>query len=111
MSKFQSLKENKIIKLTDSSVQISFDISNNSVFNFISGQYITIKHLINNENVRRAYSICSTPKEGLSIGVKLVEGGKMSAFLTKEVKEGDILQVMPAAGNFTIKEINVFKEN
>ena len=106
MSKFQSLTVNKIVHLTDSSVQISFDISNNSDFNFIAGQYITIKHFINNEDVRRAYSICSSLNEGLAIGVKLVEGGKMSSFLTKEVKEGDVLQVMPPVGNFTIKENN-----
>ena len=60
MSKFQSLTVNKIVTLTESSVQISFDISNNSDFNFISGQYITIKHFFNNEDVRRAYSICSS---------------------------------------------------
>ena len=106
MSKFQSLTVNKVVQLTDSSVQISFDVSNNSEFNFISGQYITIKHFINNEDVRRAYSICTSQDEGLSIGVKLVEGGKMSSFLIKEVKKGDVLQVMPPAGNFTFKENN-----
>ncbi len=106
MSKFQSLTVNKIVQLTDSSVQISFDVSNNSKFNFISGQYITIKHFINNEDVRRAYSICSSQEEGLSIGVKLVEGGKMSSFLTKELQEGDVLEVMAPTGNFTINENN-----
>ena len=59
---------------------------------------------INNEDVRRSYSICSAPAEGLSIGVKLVEGGKMSSFLTQEVKEGDVLEIMPPAGNFVINQ-------
>jgi ring-1,2-phenylacetyl-CoA epoxidase subunit PaaE len=104
MSKFQFLTVNKILRLTDASVEISFDISNHDNFNFLSGQYITVKHLINNEEVRRAYSICSAPTEGLSIGVKLVEGGKMSSFLTKEVKEGDFLEIMPPAGNFVINQ-------
>ena len=106
MTKFQSLTVNKIQSLTDTAVQISLDISNNNDFNFLPGQYITIKHLINNEDVRRAYSICSSKEEGLSIGVKLVEGGKMSSFLTKEIKEGDILEVMPPTGNFIINQDN-----
>ena len=57
MSQFQSLTVNKIVHLTDASVQISFDISNNSDFNFIAGQYITIKHFINNEDIRRYFSL------------------------------------------------------
>ena len=101
MDKFHSLKISEIKKLTNESVEIIFD-TNNHLFNFISGQYITIKHTINNEDVRRAYSICSAPNEGLSIGVKLVEGGKMSTFLTKEVKIGDNLDVMPPSGNFVL---------
>ena len=70
MSKFHSLTINKINQLTNDAVEISFDISNTDIFSFVSGQYITIKHQINNEDVRRAYSICSSPEEGLSIGVK-----------------------------------------
>jgi len=101
MNKFHSLKITEIKNLTTDSVEIVFD-TNNHLFNFNSGQYITIKHTINNEDVRRAYSICSAPNEGLSIGVKLVEGGKMSTFLTSEVKIGDNLDVMPPAGNFVL---------
>jgi len=101
MNKFHSLKITEIKNLTTDSVEIVFD-TNNHLFNFNSGQYITIKHNINNKDVRRAYSICSAPNEGLSIGVKLVEGGKMSTFLTSEVKIGDNLDVMPPAGNFVL---------
>ena len=104
MSKFHFLTINKINQLTNAAVEISFDISNTDIFSFISGQYITVRHQINNEDVRRAYSICSSPEEGLSIGVKLVEGGRMSSFLTKEVKEGDVLEVMPPLGNFVIND-------
>ena len=101
MNKFHSLKITEIKNLTNDSVEIVFD-TNNHHFNFTSGQYITIQHNINNEDVRRAYSICSAPNEGLSIGVKLVEGGKMSSFLTREVNIGDNLDVMPPAGNFVL---------
>ncbi|MEC7863831.1 MAG: 2Fe-2S iron-sulfur cluster-binding protein [Bacteroidota bacterium] len=102
MSTFQSLVVKNINRLTKNAVEISFDVLKSSDFNFLPGQYITIKHQINREEVRRAYSICSSPSEGLSIGVKLVEQGKMSSFLTSKLKVGDSLEVMPANGNFII---------
>ena len=103
MNKFHSLTVSSIKSLTTDSVAISFDTLNNELFQFISGQYITIKHQINREEVRRAYSICSTNIEGVTIGVKRVEKGKMSTFLTTNLKVGDALDVMPPSGNFTIK--------
>ena len=104
MSKFNSLVVSDINNLTTDSVVISFDISNTGNFDFVSGQYITIKHKIDGEEVRRAYSICSAPSEGLSIGVKRVEGGKMSTFLVDHLNIGDSLEVMPPSGNFVYKE-------
>ena len=103
MSQFQSLLVSNIRNLTADSVEISFDVSSLSDFNFIAGQYITIKHEINGEELRRAYSICSSISEGLSIGVKRIEGGRMSSFLTTDLKVGDALEVMPPAGNFIFK--------
>jgi len=103
MNKFHSLTVSSIKSLTTDSVAISFDTLNNELFQFISGQYITIKHQINGEEVRRSYSICSMNIEGVTIGVKRVENGKMSTFLTTDLKAGDALDVMPPSGNFIIK--------
>ena len=103
MNKFHSLTVSSIKSLTTDSVAISFDTLNNELFRFIPGQYITINHQINGEEVRRAYSICSTNIEGVTIGVKRVKKGKMSTFLTTNLNEGDVLDVMPPSGNFTIK--------
>lgn len=106
MNSFFSLPIKSIKKLTKDSVQLSFDTENSSDFNFIPGQYITVKSIINGNEERRAYSICSTLDEGLAIGVKLVEGGKMSTFLTKDVSVGDALDIMPPSGNFTLSTTN-----
>ena len=106
MNKFHPLTITNITKLTADAVAISFDVSNNSLFQFEAGQYITIKKEINGEQVRRAYSICSTNAEGVTIGVKKVAGGKMSTFLTENIKEGEVLEVMPPSGNFIIKGDN-----
>ena len=103
MSKFHSLIVSSLKSLTNDSVAISFDTLDNELFRFIPGQYITINHQINGEQVRRAYSICSMKNEGITIGVKKVEQGRMSTFLTTNLKVGDKLEVMPPSGNFTIK--------
>ena len=106
MNKFYPLTIKSIARLTADAVAISFDVSNNAFFQFEAGQYITIKHDINGEEVRRAYSICSMNAEGVTIGVKKVEDGRMSTFLTESAKNGDVLQVMPPSGNFVIKGDN-----
>ena len=106
MNKFHPLTITSIARITADAVAISFDVSNNALFQFETGQYITIKNDINGEEVRRAYSICSTNKEGVTIGVKKVESGKMSTFLTEKIKVGDMLEVMPPSGNFVIKGDN-----
>ena len=86
MNKFHSLTISRIQQLTTDAVAIHFDVENNDLFQFQAGQYITIKQDINGEQVRRAYSICSANNEGVAIGIKKVEGGKMSTFLTENVK-------------------------
>ena len=105
MSKFFPLAISKIENCTEESVVIVFDIHPEltNTFCFEAGQYITISAMIDGEEVRRAYSLCSAPYEkSIAVGVKKVEGGKMSTFLNKKASIGDILQVMPPAGNFVI---------
>ena len=69
MSKFYSLTVEKIKNLTTDSVCIRFDVSafDSSIFNFKSGQYITIEHTIAGSDVRRSYSISSSPNNVSSI--------------------------------------------
>ena len=61
MSKFHKLKIDKIKQITNDSVEIFFEVPQNlkSNFLFTAGQYITISTEINNEEVRRSYSLCS----------------------------------------------------
>ena len=109
MNSFYPLKVSQIRALTTNAVELKFEIPAEleSKFNFKAGQYITIKQNISGEEVRRSYSICSSNTEGICVGVKRVEGGKMSSFLTANIKEGDILEVMPPTGNFVLHGKNV----
>jgi ring-1,2-phenylacetyl-CoA epoxidase subunit PaaE len=107
MRQLYPLTISKINRLTSDAVEIVFAIPNHltTTFEFIAGQYITISATINNEVVRRAYSLCSDPTSGeVAVGVKKVYKGKMSTFLTEQVKAGDVLDVMPPKGRFIFED-------
>jgi ring-1,2-phenylacetyl-CoA epoxidase subunit PaaE len=67
---------------------------------FIPGQYITIRIDLDGEDVRRSYSICSTPDDtGLSVGIRCIAGGSFSA-LARGLEVGNVLDVMTPQGRF-----------
>ncbi len=106
MSDFHKLTVAAVDTLTPNSVAITFDIAANlkNTFSYSPGQYITIKHTINNDEVRRAYSISSAPSSGkLTVGIKKVEGGTFSVYANSKIKVGDVLEVMPPEGRFTFE--------
>ncbi len=71
-------------------------------FAYQAGQYVTIRHTIGSQEIRRAYSMSSSPLEKrLAVTVKKVPAGRMSTFLHEAVKEGDVLEVAPPEGRFT----------
>ncbi|TVZ52696.1 ferredoxin--NADP reductase [Dokdonia sp. Hel_I_53] len=106
MSQFHTLSIQSIKRITDKSVAISFGIPDDlkDAFTFAPGQYITLKINIEGSEVRRAYSLCSTPQEGLTVGVKEVENGTFSVYANRELKEGDTLEVHPPEGKFKIED-------
>lgn len=70
-------------------------------FHFIQGQSLTVRRFINNEELRRTYSICSSPVDNeWRIAIKKVEGGVFSTYANEQLKAGDILEVMPPVGKF-----------
>ena len=110
MATFHSLKVEEIIQNTPNSVTVSFDIPKNlkDEFSFVPGQYITIKKSLNNTELRRAYSICSTPESNtLKIGIKKVEEGTFSRYANANLKEGDFLEVATPEGKFTLTAQNI----
>lgn len=104
MSKFYSLKISEITQETADCVSIAFHIPTEikDVFSYKQGQYITFKLMVNGEDLRRSYSVCSSPAmdEDLRVAIKKVYNGKGSIFLNTNLKVGDTLEVMPPMGNF-----------
>jgi len=112
MADFYSLRVKQIKKLTPSSVAITFDIPKDlaQVFAFEAGQYITIKKDIKGKELRRAYSISSSPKnESITIGVKKVDRGGFSDYAHSKLAVGDSLEVMPPEGRFIFKQSDQVK--
>jgi ring-1,2-phenylacetyl-CoA epoxidase subunit PaaE len=102
---FHSLKVSKIVKETESAVSILFDVpqSLKDTFSFKAGQFLTLKHEINGQDVRRSYSLCSSPNSGeVKVAIKKIQGGLFSSFAVDQLQEGDVLDVGVPAGKFTI---------
>ena len=102
MSKyFQSVRISQIIRETEDCVSICFDADTNAAFKYLEGQNITVRKTINGEEIRRSYSVCNAPYEGvLKIAIKQVDGGLFSTFANNALKEGDVLDIMPPTGKF-----------
>ena len=108
MTKFHKLAIKDIYKETEDCSVISFSIPEDlqKEFTFKQGQYLTLKAVINGEEIRRSYSLCSDPYSGeWHVAVKKIEGGKFSTFANESLKAGDEIDVMPPDGKFYV-EVN-----
>jgi ring-1,2-phenylacetyl-CoA epoxidase subunit PaaE len=102
--RFHALTVGEIRRETKDSVSIALVVpeASKADFAFAPGQFLTLRVIIDGEEVRRSYSICSAPQDGeLRIGVRRVEGGAFSTFANENLKPGDILEAMPPEGRFT----------
>lgn len=103
MIHFHPLRVKKITRETDDCVSIEFDIpaSLQEIFRFTQGQNLTLKKTLNGQELRRNYSICSSPfDDKLKVAVKKVEGGLFSTWANESLRAGDTLEVMPPTGKF-----------
>jgi len=106
MSTFYKLAVKEVRRETPSSVSILFNIPEELKpnYTFIAGQYVTLKLTLDGQEVRRAYSICSSPKSGeLRIAVKAVKNGFFSTFANEKLATGNIIEVGTPEGKFTFE--------
>jgi ring-1,2-phenylacetyl-CoA epoxidase subunit PaaE len=109
MSRFHSLKVIDVLRETADAVSVAFEVPASIIqdFKYKQGQYLTLKFNVKGEELRRSYSICSSPVDEteLRVAVKKVKDGRVSTFINENVKVGDVVEVMPPMGNF-YTEIN-----
>ncbi len=73
-------------------------------FAFVPGQHITLRTNIGEIEVRRSYSLCSTPESGeWRVAVKRVDGGQFSQWANALLRAGDLVDVMPPDGRFVFQ--------
>ena len=105
MTKFYTLTVREVTRETADAVSIAFDVPKElkEEYRFKHGQYLTLKFTLGGEEIRRSYSICSSPLEPdeLRVAVKRVKGGKVSNYMFDSVKAGDQIEVMTPMGAFT----------
>src|SRR5690606_10401210 len=73
------------------------------VMDFEPGQYLTVLLDVNGVALRRNYSLSCAPGEGhYRISVKREPEGVASTHLHDRVAEGDVVELLPPAGEFTL---------
>ena len=111
---FHPLKVLKVKKETPDCVSVTFEIPEalQQYFNFKQGQSLSMRATINNEEIRRTYSICSSPLDNeWKVAIKKVEGGLFSSFANTLLKNGDVLEVMQPVGKFYVELNPLNKKN
>jgi ring-1,2-phenylacetyl-CoA epoxidase subunit PaaE len=106
MSTFYKLLIKDVRRETEQSVSLAFQIPAElqAAYTFVAGQYVTLKLTLDGQEIRRAYSICASPKSGeLRIAVKAVKFGLFSSFANKNLRPGDVLEVSVPEGKFTFE--------
>lgn len=106
MAKFHLIKVLKVYKETKDTVVVEFDVPKklHQLFRFKQGQYLTLRKMLNNEDVRRSYSLCSSPLDNKwKVAIKQIQGGLFSTYANTELKDGDEVEIMEPSGNFYIE--------
>ncbi|MBK7873028.1 MAG: ferredoxin--NADP reductase [Saprospiraceae bacterium] len=100
---FHTLQVREVRPEIHDTVSLIFDVPENlkDTYRYKQGQYLTLKFNINGQEVRRSYSMCSSPIEDhLAVSVKRLKGGLVSNYINDHVKAGQSIEVMPPDGRF-----------
>jgi ring-1,2-phenylacetyl-CoA epoxidase subunit PaaE len=103
MAKFYSIKVADIYKETKDCSVVTFEIPQElkQEFTYKQGQHLTLRTTIDGKEVRRSYSLCSSPIENKwQVAVKKIQDGLFSTFVNENLKKGDLLDIMPPNGTF-----------
>lgn len=111
---FHRLIVKEVIKETPDCVSVSFEIPEGlkKDFQYKAGQNLTLRTWIDNEEVRRSYSLCSSPLDNeWKVAIKKVPGGQFSVFANEQLKQMTMLEVMPPTGKFVVEPKAENKKN
>lgn len=101
--KYYELEVKEVVQETKDAISIVFNHPAEGRILYKSGQFLTIIIPVEGKEVRRAYSLCTSPfvDQDLAVTVKRVDNGLMSNWLPDNLKAGGKLKVMEPMGQFT----------
>lgn len=101
--KYYELRVKNIVQETKEAISIVFEHPVTGQISYKPGQFLTVITNINGKEVRRAYSLCTSPfvDQDLAVTVKRVENGLMSNWLPDNIKPGATVRIMEPMGQFT----------
>ena len=97
------LRVSAVERLTDDAVAVEFEVPPELAdeYRFMHGQHVSLRSLEAGDDIRRSYSICSSPASGrMRVAVKRLSGGVFSAYAHDRLKAGDIIEVVTPIGRF-----------
>jgi ring-1,2-phenylacetyl-CoA epoxidase subunit PaaE len=101
---FHELRVAEVVRETDDAYSIRFVMPPElrERFAFRAGQHLTLRAILDGEEVRRNYSLCTAPDDNdWMVTVKRIGGGVFSNWVGDRLQAGDLIEVMPPHGSFT----------
>ena len=111
---FHKLKVADLRQETPECVSIAFEVPEElkNEFAWKHGQNITLRANLEGDDLRRSYSICSSPFENeLRVAVKLAPFGRFSTWVNTKLKKGDFVEVLSPTGKFYTELNPAHKKN
>lgn len=101
--KYFDLIVKDIVSESRDAISIVFEQPDDRKIEYKSGQFLTLIVPVQGKEIRRAYSLCSSPfvDPDLAVTVKRVEKGLMSNWLADNLRTGLRIKVMEPMGQFT----------
>ena len=105
MRKFYPLSVAAVRSETRDTIAVTFHVpfALQDRFRYQQGQHLTLHARINDEDVRRSYSICSAVQDKLlRVAIKRCASGLFSSWANDTLTAGAVIEVMPPMGHFNV---------
>ncbi len=105
LNKFHTLKVAEVVRETRDAIAVTFAVPDElrELFHYTQGQHLTLRTHIDDEEIRRSYSICSAVQdERLRIAIKRIPGGRFSNWANEHIVPGAEVEMLAPAGHFNL---------
>jgi 3-ketosteroid 9alpha-monooxygenase subunit B len=105
---YHALRVKRVVQETEEARSFVFEVPDDlrPTFEYRPGQFCSFRVHLGEVEYSRCYSMSSAPETDgdLTFTVKRVAGGSVSNWLVDHITEGDLVEVNPPSGNFTVRE-------